>query len=135
MRKFTVNVNGVDYKVTVQEDGAVSATPAPVVAAPVVAAPVVAAPVAAAPVVAVPAATVPVAVSANATVIKAPMPGKITSVDAKVGQAVKKGDLILVLEAMKMQNEISATVDGTISDIRVTAGANVKTGEVMVVLG
>jgi glutaconyl-CoA decarboxylase len=62
------------------------------------------------------------------------MPGKVLSVAVKPGQAVKKGELLLVLEAMKMANEIAAPVDGTVSDVRVAAGQMVKNGEVLVVL-
>ena len=67
--------------------------------------------------------------------VKAPMPGKILSVAVSAGQAVKKGDLLLVLEAMKMQNEIYAPQDATVSEVRVSANQTVATGEDMVVLG
>ena len=63
------------------------------------------------------------------------MPGKILSVAVSAGTAVKKGDLLLVLEAMKMQNEIYAPQDGTVSDVRVSANQTVATGDILVVLG
>ena len=62
------------------------------------------------------------------------MPGKILSVAVSAGQAVKKGETLLILEAMKMQNEIMAPADGTVSDVRVSAGQTVATGDVMIVL-
>ena len=95
MKNYTITVNGNVYDVTVEEGGAGAA--APKAAAPKVAAPKAAAPKAAAP-----------AGGAGAVKINAPMPGKILSVKASAGQAVKKGDVIMVLEAMKMENEIVA---------------------------
>ncbi|MGL5512913.1 MAG: biotin/lipoyl-containing protein, partial [Sporomusa sp.] len=74
-------------------------------------------------------------VAAGAQVVAAPMPGKILSINAKAGDAVKRGDVLLILEAMKMQNEIMAPADGTVSDIRVSAGQTVSTGDAMVILG
>ena len=105
MRKFKVNVNGVAYNVEVAEEGVVA------VAAP-----------AAAP------------VPAGANTIKAPMPGKVLDVKVRAGEAVKKGQVLLILEAMKMQNEIMAPADGTVSDVRVSANQSVKTGDVMVIM-
>ena len=124
MRKFKVNVNGVAYNVEVAEEGVVA------VAAPA-AAPVAAA--APAPVAEAPKAPAPVA-AAGDTTMNAPMPGSVSKIVAREGQVVKKGDVIIMLEAMKMQNEIMSPADGTVSDVRVTAGQNVKTGEAMVVL-
>ena len=63
------------------------------------------------------------------------MPGKIIEVKVSVGQAVKAGDTLLILEAMKMQNEIAAPADGTVKAINVTAGQSVKVRESLVVLG
>lgn len=123
MKKFSVTVNGTVYDVEVNEvkvGGA--AAPAPK-AAPAPAPAAAPAPKAAAP------------VAAGATTVKAPMPGKILSVAVSAGQAVKKGDLLLVLEAMKMQNEIYAPQDATVSEVRVSANQTVATGEDMVVLG
>lgn len=66
--------------------------------------------------------------------VKAPMPGLILDIKVSAGSTVKKGDTILLLEAMKMENEITAHVDGIVSEIRVTKGANVSTEQVLVVL-
>lgn len=66
--------------------------------------------------------------------INAPMPGKILSVKASVGQAVKKGDVVMILEAMKMENEIVATEDGTVASIDVNEGASVEAGSVLATL-
>ncbi|MDR3589341.1 MAG: biotin/lipoyl-binding protein [Negativicutes bacterium] len=125
MRKFKVSVNGVSYSVEVQEEGMV-VTPAPVAPAAPPAAPAPAAP---APV------SAPVAVAAGETPVKAPMPGKITKILAKAGDKVKKGDVLLLLEAMKMQNEIVAPGEGTVKSLHVSSGQGVKAGEVMVVIG
>jgi glutaconyl-CoA decarboxylase len=62
------------------------------------------------------------------------MPGKIMAVNVKAGDAVKRGDIVLVLEAMKMQNEIMAAANGTVSDVRVAVGQTVSTGDVMIVM-
>jgi len=61
------------------------------------------------------------------------MPGKVLEVKVKAGDAVKAGDVLMILEAMKMQNEIMAPADGTISDVRISAGQTVGTGDVMIV--
>ncbi len=73
-------------------------------------------------------------VAAGATTVSAPMPGKVLEVKVKAGDAVKSGDVLMILEAMKMQNEIMAPADGTVSDVRVSAGQTVSTGDVMIVL-
>lgn len=128
MKKFNVTVNGTAYEVEVQEvkaEGAVAAAPKAAPAAAPKAAP--------APAAAPKAAAEPV--PAGAATVKAPMPGKILSVAVSEGQAVKKGDTLLVLEAMKMQNEIAAPADGTVKQIRVAANQTVSTGEDMIVLG
>ena len=67
--------------------------------------------------------------------VKCPMPGKILSVAVTAGQAVKKGDLLCILEAMKMQNEIYAPHDATVAEVRVAANQTVATGDALVVLG
>ena len=72
---------------------------------------------------------------AGAETVKAPMPGKILSVAVSAGQAVKKGETLLILEAMKMQNEIAAPHDAVVSEVRVSANQTVSTGDDMVVLG
>ena len=109
MKKYTITVNGTAYEVEVEEAGVVASAPK-------------AAPKAAAP------------AAAGATTVSAPMPGKVLSVNVKAGDAVKSGDVLLILEAMKMQNEIMAPADGTVSDVRVSAGQTVATGDVMIVL-
>ena len=129
MKKFNVTVNGTVYEVEVNEVGgaapaaAPKAAPAPAAAPAPKAAPALAPAAAAAP------------VPAGAATVKCPMPGKILSVAVSAGAAVKKGDLLLVLEAMKMQNEIYAPQDGTVSEVRVAANQTVATGDVLVVLG
>lgn len=139
MKKYQITVNGKTYEVEVEEIGG-SAAPAPRAAAPAPA-PAPAAPAApkaapaapkAAPA-APPAAAAPV--PAGAETIVAPMPGKIMSIKVKVGQAVKAGDLILTLEAMKMENEIFCGASGTVKDIRTSEGAAVNPGDVLVVIG
>jgi biotin carboxyl carrier protein len=67
-------------------------------------------------------------------VVKAPMAGGIINIKVSVGSAVKKGDILILLEAMKMENEITAHVDGTVAEIKVAKGANVSAGDVLVVL-
>jgi biotin carboxyl carrier protein len=109
------------------------AAPAEEVAAPAAAAVEEAAPAAAAPAAAPKAAAKPVA--AGATVVSSPMPGKISAINFKAGDAVKAGDVLIMLEAMKMQNEIMAPCDGTVSDVAVNVGQAVNTGEKLVVLG
>ena len=131
--KYKVTLEGRTYEVEVEAGKAmcvaeyeafVPAAPAPVAAAPVAAAPVAAAPAAA------PAAAAPVAGEA----VTAPMPGNILKVNVSVGQAVKEGDLLLVLEAMKMENEIFAPKSGTVAQVLVSKGSTVDTGATMVVL-
>ncbi len=131
MNKYKVTVDGTAYIVEVEELGAHVSAPAAVPAAPVVSAP---APVAvvSAPVAAPAAAPAPVA-SGSATVT-APMPGKVLDVKVAVGAQVKNGDLVLLLEAMKMENEIFASSDGTVAEVRVRGGESVNTGDVLIVL-
>ena len=126
--KYIVNLNGKSYEVEVEETEAVitSVTDAAPAAAPTPAA--APAPKAAAP---APAAK---PVAAGSATISAPMPGKVLEVKVKAGDAVKAGDVLMILEAMKMQNEIMAPADGTISDVRVSAGQTVGTGDVMIVM-
>lgn len=125
MRTFNITVNGQTYVVDVEEVGGVQ-TAAPVrAAAPVAAAPVAAAPVAA------PKAAAPVA---GGEPVKAPMPGNILDVKVKVGDTVKAGAVLCVLEAMKMENEIPAPKDGKVAQVVVTKGATVGAGDTLVVL-
>ena len=72
--------------------------------------------------------------SAGSSTITAPMPGKVLDVKVSAGSVVKSGDLVLLLEAMKMENEIFAPADGTVADVRVRSGDSVNTGDVLVVL-
>lgn len=132
MKKFKVTVNGKAYEVEVEEmGGAPAAAPAPQAAA----APAQAAPAAPAPApAATPAPAVGGPIPEGAITVKAPMPGKISALKAEAGKAVKRGDIILVLEAMKMQNDITATADGTLHEIRINPGDNVKTGDVLAVI-
>ena len=69
--------------------------------------------------------------AAGAVKVNAPMPGKILSVKASAGQAVKKGDVLMILEAMKMENEVVAPQDGTIASVNVAAGDSVEAGAVL----
>ena len=125
MKNYTITVNGNVYNVSVEEGTVV----APVAAAPVAAPAAAPAPApAAAPKAAAPAG------AAGAVKVNAPMPGKILAVKTSVGAAVKKGDVVLVLEAMKMENEIVAPQDGTVASIAVSVGASVESGEVMLTL-
>ena len=124
MRKFQVTVNGNTYEVEVEELGG-SFTP---VATPVT--PVAATPVAAVtPKMVAPKATV---VPANATKIVAPMPGKIVDVKVSVGQTIKEGDLVAILEAMKMENEIFASASGTVASVNTSAGNMVEANDVII---
>jgi len=131
MKKFRVVVNGKSYEVEVEEiGGTAGAAAAPKAAAPAAAAPKPAAAPAAAP----KAAAAPAAASGD-EVIAAPMPGKVLSIAVQTGQAVKAGDLILVLEAMKMENEIFCGRDGVVKQIGVSVNATVNTGDTMAVIG
>jgi len=73
--------------------------------------------------------------SAGGQVLKAPMPGKVVHVDVAVGQAVQPGDALIVLEAMKMENEFRATTAGQVAEVRVQVGQAVNPGDVLVVIG
>ena len=124
--KYIVTLNGKNYEVEVTECDAVLLNVTDAVAAP---APV-AAPVAA------PAATPAAApVAGDGTKVPSPMPGTILSVNVSVGQAVKTGDVLMVLEAMKMENDIVAPCAGTIKQITVQKGTTVETDAVLAVIG
>lgn len=117
MKSYTITVNGTAYEVTVEETGSVSAPAAPK-AAPK-AAPA-AAPKAAAP-----------AAGAGAVKVTASVPGKVVKVAASVGQAVKAGDSVVILESMKMEIPVVAPQDGTIASIDVAEGASVENGDTL----
>lgn len=128
MKNYTITVNGIAYEVSVEENtGTIQETV--VAKAPTPVAPVAPAPQApkAAP------APAPSGAKGSVTV-ESPMPGKILSVNAKVGQSVNKGDVIMVLEAMKMENEIVAAEAGTIASIDVASGEMVEAGTVLATL-
>ena len=138
MRKFNVTVNGKSFEVEVEETGAPTAmTAIPVAhAAPglSVAQP---APAAAAPATAVPAPKAvptpkPAGGSAGAVKMNAPMPGTILKVLVEPGQAVKKGTVLLILEAMKMENEIMAAQDGIVATVDVVKNQQVNSGDLMI---
>lgn len=138
MKNYRVTVNGVAYDVVVEEMAAGVApvvTPAPVyVPAPTpVAAPVPAPAAAPAPAPAPAPAAAP-AGKAGATAIKAPMPGTLIKVNVKPGDAVKKGDVLCVLEAMKMENDILAPADGVVASVEATQGSSVATDAVLVTM-
>ena len=126
--KYEISLNGRIYEVEVEVAEPMTAgefntyMPAPV-AAPVEAAPVTA-----------PAAAAPAGVTAAGEAVTAPMPGNILKVTVAAGQAVKEGDLLVVLEAMKMENEIFAPKSGTVAQVLVQKGSTVDTGATMVVI-
>lgn len=136
MRKFLVTVNGNSYEVVVEEiDGVARIQPPP--AATSISAPAPVAPLtpAKAPAEKAPAATAAASAPAGSEKILSPMPGNILSVSVEVGQSVKVGDVLLLLEAMKMENEIPCTVNGKVLQIAVAKGSVVNTGDLLVVIG
>ena len=118
MRKFHVNVNGTPYEVEVEEIAAGAAPAAPVQAAAPAPAPAAAAPVA-----------------AGATSVTAPMPGNILDIKVKVGDMVEANTVVIMFEAMKMENEIFAGAADKVTAINVTKGSTVNSGDVLVVIG
>ncbi len=118
MKYYNITVNGVAYSVSVEETAA-GAAPVAAPAAP--AAPKAPAAPAAAP-----------AGAAGAVAVKAPMPGNILDVKVAAGASVKAGDVLVILEAMKMENEIVAPQDGTVASINVHKGDTVNSGDTLV---
>ncbi len=106
MKKYKINVNGTVYEVEIEELSGAAAAAAP----------------------AAPAAPVSPAAPAEGEVIAAPMPGNILAVNVKAGDAVKKGQVLMILEAMKMENEIMCPRDATVVSVSVSKGAAVETG-------
>ncbi len=127
--KYVVTLNGKNYEVEVNETEAVVTNVSDAVYAPApVAAPApVSAPVAAAP-------AAPQAVSASGTQVVAPMPGSIVNINVSAGQTVKAGDVLIVLEAMKMENDITAPCDGVVKQIVTSKGSTVNTDDVLLVI-
>lgn len=114
MKKYRVNVNGTVYEVELEEiTGAAPAAAAPVAAA----------------------AAAPAAAPAGGEKVCAPMPGTILSVNVSNGSAVKKGDVLMILEAMKMENEIMAPCDGTVTSVAAAKGAAVESGALLCTIG
>ncbi len=116
MKAYKVNVNGNVYEITLEiiDKEEIKNTPVQNNEAPVA-----------------PAAP---AGSAGATQVSAPMPGTILKINVQNGQSVKKGDILMILEAMKMENEIMAPSDGTVSSVNVQTGASVETGTLLCTL-
>ena len=121
MRKFLINVNGNSYEVEVEELGGAAAPQAPVTAAQ------------APQPTATPAAPKAAAPSAGEKV-NSPMPGNILDIRVKEGDTVKEGDILMILEAMKMENEILAPCSGKVSSIAVSKGTSVGTGDLLAVI-
>ena len=126
-----VNVNGIPFEVELQQP--INAAKHPTIVKPKVEAPKPAA--AAAPVAAAPAAAAPAAAAGAGNPVKAPLPGTVTTINVKVGDTVAVGDVVLVLEAMKMQNNIEAEYDGTVTSVVVNPGDSVMEGAVLLTIG
>ena len=110
MRNYRVNVNGTEYEVAIEEISASEVKKAPAAAAP--------------------AASAPVAAGAGEK-INAPMPGTILAVNVAAGQTVKSGEVLMILEAMKMENEIMAPKAGKVTAVAVAKGATVAAGDLL----
>ena len=116
MKMYRVNVNGNVYEITLEVVDAAEVKAAPAPAATPAAAPA------------------PAAVPAGGQKINAPMPGTILAVNVSNGSVVKKGDVLMILEAMKMENEIMAPCDGTVNAVSVSKGASVESGALLCTL-
>ena len=114
MKKYRVNVNGTVYEVELEEITGAAPAAAPVAA---------------------PAAPAPATAPAGGEKIAAPMPGTILSVNVAAGDAVKKGQVLMILEAMKMENEIMAPCDGTVTSVAAVKGAAVESGALLCTIG
>ena len=120
MKNYTITVNGIVYDVTVEETGSTPSVAAPRRAA--------------APVAAAAPAAAPAAAGAGSVKIEAGAAGKVFKIEAKAGDAVKKGDTILVLEIMKMETPVVAPEDGTVASINVAVGDAVESGALLATL-
>ena len=127
MKSYTITVNGTAYEVTVEENGNAAA---PVAAAPKAAAPAPKAAPAAAPKAAAPKAAAPAA-GAGSVKVSAAVPGKVVKIVASVGQSVKAGDSVVIVESMKMEIPVVAPQDGTIASFDVAEGAAVENGDTL----
>ena len=125
MKKYNITVNGTSYEVVVEEVSAGGAVSNQAPVAPVAAAPVAATQAVPAPKTATPSGGIP---------ITAPMPGTILDIKVSVGQSVKKGDTVCVLEAMKMENDIPAPQDGVVASINLQKGASCSANDVIITL-
>ncbi len=121
MKRYTITVNGTPYDVTVDEAGASAPVAAP--AAP-----------AAKPAAPAPAVKPAVSGAEGSIKVEAPMPGTILDVKTSVGASVKSGDVLCILEAMKMENDIVAPADGTVASIAANKGDSVEVGQIIVTL-
>lgn len=137
MRKFIINVNGKSYEVEVEEvsqgGAAIPSVSAPAAVsnpAPAPAAAPAPAPAQSKPETKAPAASVP----QGAETVKAPMPGTILDIKVKPGDQVSKGDVLLILEAMKMENEIVSPRDAKVVSVQVATGSSVNAGDVLVAI-
>ena len=130
--KYKVTLNNRVYEVEVEQGEAMLLDEYELAAPAAPAAPAAAAPAAAAPAAAAPAA--PAAGLAAGEVVKSPMPGNVLKIVVSQGQQVKEGDVLIILEAMKMENEVVSTKAGTVAQIVVSAGAVVETGSPLVVI-
>lgn len=135
MKRYSITVNGNTYDVIVEEVEAGEVVSAPIITpAPTVVTPVAAPAAAPAPAAPKAAPAPKVAGTEGSTKVTSPMPGTILEVKVSVGQAVKKGDVICVLEAMKMENDIPAPCDGIIASINTQKGSSVAANDILATL-